>query len=110
MSKVRQTCTDHCTACGQHFHGLKAFEYHQQGGQCNSPGLVVAKRGKREGQPLLQLWTATGSCNKELGCWVNGKILKWIEPVTIWQVYAEPSGRFWELRHLKSEPVSAKST
>ncbi len=83
----RQTCTDHCTGCGEHFHGLGAFDLHRRGGECLEPMAVLGTEGtKREGDHLLQIWTREGSCDKGRGCWDNGKRVRWDKPVTVWQV------------------------
>ena len=82
----RMTCTDHCSACGAHFHGTGAFDAHRQGEQgsryCAEPSEVVMLKGKREGLPALQVWTDAGSC----ASWSNGK-RTWIEGVMVWQLY-----------------------
>lgn len=82
----RKTCTDHCAACGQHFHVLGAFDAHQAGGYCNDASEVVYQSGNREGKFVLQPWTDTGCCDKEPGCWQNGRRLAYVENVTVWQV------------------------
>ncbi len=83
----RLTCTSHCANCGEHFHGLGAFDLHRRGGECLNPGAILGAEGtKREGTPLLQIWTHDGSCDKEVGCWRDGKRVRWSAPVTVWQV------------------------
>jgi len=82
----RQTCTDHCCGCGQHFHGLTAFDAHRVDGICREAGEVLYGAGKRQGQPILQVWTDEGCCDKEAGCWSEGKRLRYAEGVSIWQI------------------------
>lgn len=90
----RQTCTDHCRGCGEHFHGLGAFDLHRRGGECHNPETVVGAAGSRKaGIPLLQAWTHDGSCDKENGCWQDGKRVKWEEGVTVWQVAVSEAQR-----------------
>ena len=81
----RQTCTDHCVACGFHFHSLGAFDAHRQDGKCCDPATAVVQSGKRVGEPSLQAWTREGWCDKMVGCWQDGKRVRWEHPVTIWQ-------------------------
>jgi len=83
----RQTCTDHCAGCNQHFHGLGAFERHRQNGSCALGGSAVASKGKNVGQPLLQAWTEQGWCALQSGSTRDGVIVNWHHPVPIWQVY-----------------------
>lgn len=54
MRVLRHTCTYHCSACGRHFHSLKAFDTHRVGDfsdeaetwrHCESPLDIVGKRG-----------------------------------------------------------------
>ena len=82
---MRQTCTDHCAGCGRHFHGLGAFDAHRREGECCDPEMVVGQRGKHEGEALLQVWTETGSCDKDAGCWKDGKRDHYVTPVVVWQ-------------------------
>ncbi len=82
-TKPRQTCTDHCGGCNQHFHGLKAFDAHRLGMKC-TPG---AEAIGRKDQPLLQAWTTNGWCSLQTGCRAEGHIVQWLNPVTIWQTY-----------------------
>lgn len=82
----RQTCTDHCAGCGRHFHGLGAFDQHRTDGFCADPAGVLIRSGKREGQPALQVWTDEGFCDKERGCWDDGRRVRYVTPVTIYQV------------------------
>jgi hypothetical protein len=81
----RQTCTDHCAACDSHFHGLSAFDLHQQGGYCHEPAEVTLRSGKRKGESALRAWTHEGSCDKSDGCWQDGKRVRWEHPVSVWQ-------------------------
>ena len=82
----RPTCTDHCTGCGRHFHGLAAFDRHRVDGHCTDPvGLLMRSKGGDE-RPSLQQWTPDGYCDKERGCWEEGKRVRYVHPVTIWQV------------------------
>lgn len=83
---MRQTCTDHCAGCDQHFHGLGAFDAHRVNDACGPAGDAKFAKGKREGESILQVWTDTGSCDKMPGCWKDGKLNHWDEGVTIWQM------------------------
>ncbi len=80
-----QTCTDHCVGCGSHFHGLKAFDLHRVGQVCTPPHMAQKARGKATGALSLQVWTMVGYCDKEAGCWSEGKRIKYSYPVTIYQ-------------------------
>lgn len=77
----RQTCTDHCSTCGRHFHGLSAFDAHRRESQCLEPGEAVTTKGRQ----LLQIWTKAGWCELARESWVNGARVP-LHPVTIWQV------------------------
>lgn len=88
VPRKRQTCTDHCAGCGSHFHGLGAFEAHRREQRCLIPEAALTAKG----QPLLQVWTENGSCDKETGCWQDGKRVRYVEGVTIWQRYLSPEG------------------
>lgn len=77
----RKTCTDHCATCGEHFHGLGAFDAHRRDGYCLPPESAANKDGKL----LLQMWTEDGSCDHVKGNWKDGRRLRWAEPVVIWQ-------------------------
>lgn len=79
---ARQTCTDHCRTCLRHFHGIGAFDAHRQNGQCMPPAGAVSGKGRL----LLQMWTTEGYCDREKGCWKDGKRVTWLHPVEIWQV------------------------
>lgn len=80
---ARPTCTDHCSTCSRHFHGLTAFDAHRKDGECIEPLAAISERGK----PKLQLWTAAGFCDKN--SWHNGKREGWDHPVEIWQGYVK---------------------
>lgn len=79
IKERRQTCTDHCSTCGQHFHGLKAFDIHQRNGMCSY-------QAGEPGRQAISVWTEDGSCSKVKGCWENGQLVRWEYPVTIWQM------------------------
>lgn len=79
----RQTCTDHCSTCGRHFHGTGAFDAHRQQGECVEPAEAVNSKGA----PLLQEWTTDGWCSLTPGCWEEGRKLRYAYPVTVWQRY-----------------------
>jgi hypothetical protein len=73
-----QTCTDHCSACGAHFHGLAAFDKHLK-------RVNESAKGERPYYELehlsgedagLHAWTTSGRCDFA----GNGM------PVTIWQM------------------------
>jgi hypothetical protein len=63
---MRQTCTDHCSKCGQHFHGLHAFDAHLR--RVNEGTNYLGARsydldhvvGSTVG---LQPWTTTSHCD-----------------------------------------------
>lgn len=87
----RRTCTDHAVCCGQHFHGLAAFDAHRKDGICRDASEVLyGVNSKRYGEPVLQAWTASGSCALETGCYVDGKLDHYVEGVTIWQIAPTP--------------------
>ncbi len=85
----RQTCTDHCGGCNQHFHGLGAFTAHRQAMRCTPGADVTFAQGKKKGQLALQAWTENGYCSLQTGCRAEGKVIKWLNPVTIWQTAGE---------------------
>lgn len=87
IDERRKTCTDHCAGCGRHFHGLTAFEKHQQQGECRVDVL------KKDGTPALQVWTADGYCDKDHTCWRDGVRAGWFHPVTIYQVAVSEDAR-----------------
>lgn len=94
LTEKRRTCTDHCATCDLHFHGLGAFDAHRRNGYCAEPGEVLYPEGsKREGQPMLQVWTAQGSCEHMRGCWQDGRRVRWEEPVTVWQMAVSEADR-----------------
>lgn len=98
---MKQTCTDHCGACGRHFHGLTAFEAHRRNFECVDPPLAVSDRGRQ----LLQAWTDDGWCSLEADCFEDGQLVRWAHPVTVWQLVPTEAGtRFLAERH--SEPNS----
>jgi hypothetical protein len=91
MTKERataiKTCTAHCAGCGEHFHGLTAFDAHRADGECQNPATVsYGAKARKSGQLILQPYSTHGFCDKEPGCWVNGKRVKYSQEVTIWQV------------------------
>ena len=87
MSEQRATCTDHCTRCQCHFHGLGAFDLHQRAGECLDPASVLyGPDSKRSGEARLQAYTLDGWCNEQPRHWREGKNVGWEHPVTIWQV------------------------
>ena len=106
---VRQTCTDHCATCGGHFHGLGAFDAHRMQGACYAGFLydLINTKGTR----LLQVWTEEGYCDKEKGCWADGKRDHYSHPVTIWQTFKseEALQRLQELGGRKSGAGKAKA-
>ena len=88
---ARQTCTDHCSTCGRHFHGLGAFDAHRRENTCGAPETALNTKGRL----VLQVWTLDGYCQLTPGCWRDGKRDHWEHPVTIWQVY----GSSWDGPH-----------
>lgn len=79
---VRQTCTDHCSSCGGHFHGLGAFDAHLP--VCKDGNFQEARNGK--GRQMLQPWTLEGFCSLASGSFKDGEFIRWEHPVTIWQL------------------------
>ena len=95
-------CTDHCV-CGQHFHGLGAFDAHRREGYCKDASeALYSGRGERSGQPVLQSWTESGLCDKSPGCYADGKRLDYVYGVTIWQIRPSEKQATW-LAKKKSE-------
>ena len=83
----RQTCTSHCAACSQHFAGLGAFDAHRKDGVCfDASEVLYGVNSKKSGQAMLQAWTTVGSCALMPGCYSNGKLVQYVEGVTIWQI------------------------
>lgn len=63
-----QKCTNHCSACGAHFHSTDAFDRHRQGDfASDDPKLArrcvhpLAKRDSRGRSPFVVL--TTGTCD-----------------------------------------------
>ena len=81
----KQTCTDHCSTCGEHFHAEAAFMAHLDMGKCAPLSEAVYHKGKRQGQPKLQLWTSDGWCQLAKGCYEDGQQVNYLHPVSIWQ-------------------------
>jgi hypothetical protein len=78
-------CVAHCTSCQAHFTGTSSFDAHRASGECQEPGSVYfGATSRRAGQPILQ--AIVGRCDKLPGCWVNGKLMKRVEPVDLWQM------------------------
>lgn len=74
---MRQTCTDHCSKCGQHFHGLGAFDRHLRrvAEGTNALGARTYELDHVVGPGVgLHPWTTTGHCD------LTGK-----SGVTVWQ-------------------------
>jgi hypothetical protein len=57
---------------------------------------------KRSGQPVLQVWTDSGSCDHEAGCYCDGRLVSYREPVTVWQIAPSPEQQE-RLQALKAE-------
>lgn len=79
MTETRaQKCTQHCRACGQHFHSVASFDRHRQ-------GPYTAKRTRHcvpaAEVAALQCWTTAETC--DLGPSPEPV------PATIWQVVAD---------------------
>ncbi len=76
----RQTCTDHCSGCGRHFHGLAAFDAHllRVNEGLNAQGARSYELEHQDGAAAgLEEWTAEGWC--ELAATEPQ------HPVTIWR-------------------------
>lgn len=84
----KKTCVWHCQGCQGHFHSIASFDFHRSGDYCSNPETVATKDGKL----LLQMYTDEGFCDLTTGCWSDGKRVKYISPVTIWQTVSNPSG------------------
>lgn len=84
---ARTGCLNHCGGCGRHFTGLSAFDEHRKGGTCNDPESMM----KKNSEPAFQ--SVTGFCNKMLGCFEDGKHIRDVEPVQIWQGYMNEATR-----------------
>jgi hypothetical protein len=90
----RQFCSDHCMGCGQHFHGIAAFDRHRMGGTCAEDCDVVVVPSRDGGsRKALQAWTNEGYCRIAPGCWENGRSVHINYPVTVWQAYQTPEQR-----------------
>lgn len=75
---MKQTCTYHCSECGQHFHGLGAYDAHL----VRTPNRDAPTRSydlnHEAGLAVgLRPWTRTGTCE------LTGQTL---EPVLVWQL------------------------
>lgn len=82
---ARVGCISHCGGCDRHFTGLTAFDAHRIGGECKEP---ESAKSLKSGRPLLQIASETGFCNKMPGCFHDGKHIKDVEPVVVWQSYS----------------------
>lgn len=103
---MRQTCTDHCSKCGQHFHGLTAFDAHLRrvNEGVNDHGSRSYDLDHAVGSNVgLQPWTTTGHCD-----------LTDQTGVTIWQRIPSAARARWladRARNAPSdEPPSAGGT
>ena len=56
----RQTCTDHCSGCGRHFHSLGAFDAHMGEGGSRQGGMTYELA--HAVPPGLAPWTLQGVC------------------------------------------------
>lgn len=103
MSEPRtyaQTCTDHCSSCGEHFHGLGAFDRHlrRSSQRLNGYGAPEYNLDHVVGAEVgLQAWTTTGRCD------LTGERQ---EPVTVWQVIPSAQALAFWAKH-RQEPVSS---
>jgi hypothetical protein len=82
-----QTCTNHCSDCGRHFHGLGAYDRHlkRTNERKNDHGAPEYDLVHVIG-PDLQPWTTTGRCD------LTGERQ---EPVTVWQVVPDARTLAW---------------
>lgn len=78
---ARKTCVWHCSTCGQHFHSVGAFDAHRLKGYCVEGAEAVNLKGVK----TLQPWTEAGACDLMPGCFENGRRVRYMEPVTVWQ-------------------------
>lgn len=84
-SEWDRNCVAHCTSCESHFTGLAPFDAHRVQGECQEPSSVrFGEKSARAGEPVLQ--ALSGRCAFMPGCWQNGKLVKRVEPVDIWQM------------------------
>lgn len=100
-----QTCTDHCGRCGRHFHGVGAFDAHRRDGACADPlELAYGVDSQRSGRLILQPWTTSGRCSLAAGCYADGRLVRYEEPVTVWQIAqtAERTAALTALRAARS--------
>jgi len=62
------TCTNHCSACGRHFHSVEAFDIHRTGDYRSSDPetrrrcLDPMDLEDRDGRPRLEWLTLEGEC------------------------------------------------
>lgn len=100
----RQTCTDHCSECGGHFHGLAAFDAHLhrvREGQ-NAHGARSCELDHLDGATAgLEVWTTDGVC--ELGRDAPE------QPVTIWRLPLTEAARSRLARMAASRSGSSRS-
>lgn len=95
---ARQSCKDHATCCDRHFSSLKAFDLHRPGSVCTDPAAITK----------LAIWTEEGSCKLMKGCYVNGKLVHYEEPVIIWSIAISPE-ELERLAKLKENRVTART-
>ncbi len=90
---ANQHCREHCAACDRHFHGVGAFDTHRRDFDCLDPETATTEKGNR----LLQALTDEGDCDLMPGCWVDGKRVRLVYPVVIWQKPITDKQREWQL-------------
>src|SRR5215203_2845720 len=85
-------CTNHCAACGAHFHSTAAFDMHRRDGECIEPlddprFAALTETGKCELDSRVP-YTPLDSGNAQVypAGWRHGDppMLRVAEPVTIW--------------------------
>jgi hypothetical protein len=95
-------CTNHCGACGRHFHSLRAFDKHRLTStrtgkrRCMDP----ADRGDVDGHALYSVLTEDGLCKLSHGPAQHG--------VTIWTLRAAPEGQISPKSAPKRKPKRPK--
>jgi hypothetical protein len=107
------TCTNHCSACGRHFHSLKAFDHHRTGaygtGAYGEPvgdqpigsSATGSEHGRRclhpldvlasDGESRFEAPTDNGECRM----YDDGSGTRIEHGVTIWTLAKTPAQRQW---------------
>ena len=84
---IPRTCRSHCAKCNICFAGDTAFDSHiTHEGDITihlEPPDVLYDKGDRAGERKLEM--ISGTCDRQDGCWNNGRKIK-VMPASIWRM------------------------